>query len=186
MSVEPASDAMSTDQDHVDPEETERGTDTEGQEPERNPTPMAGSQLGIAPAQSPDPAAPPTDESAVLHHLRYPLNSRRLTAAHLRAIAEAIGLPTGGSVDQLRQCIEGKLQTEREDPNVVVIIKEIQTTEQIIALADAEGEFVRTPPLRRGHAPDESVTEELQEVHTQLQEAEGIIDSAREKDAEQV
>ena len=86
-------------------------------------------------------------------------------------------------MDQLCQCIEGKLQTEREDPNVIVI-KEIRTMEQIIALANAEGEFVRTPPLRRGHAPDESATKELQEVHAQLQEAEGIIDSAREKDAE--
>ena len=63
-----------------------------------------------------------------------------MTAAHLRSIAEAIGLPTGGSADQLRQCIERKLQTEREDPNVVVIIREVQTTEQIIALADGEGE----------------------------------------------
>ena len=81
-------------------------------------------------------------------------------------------------MDQLRQCIEGKLQTERKDPNVVVIIKEIRTTEQIIALADAEGEFVRTPPLRLGHVPDDSVTKELQEVHAWLQEAEEIINSA--------
>ena len=84
MSVEPASDAMSTDQDHVDhPEETERDNDTAGQEPERNSTPMARSRPGIAPAQSPDPPALPTDESAVVHRLRYPLNSKRLTAAHL-------------------------------------------------------------------------------------------------------
>ena len=72
-------------------------------------------------------------------------------------------------MDQLRQCIEGKLQTEHEDPNVIVIIKEIRTTEQIIALADVEGEFVRTQPLRHGHAPNESATKELQEVHAQLQ-----------------
>ena len=34
---------------------------------------------------------------------------------------------------------------EREDANVVVIVKEVQTTGQILVLADAEGEFLETP-----------------------------------------
>ena len=38
-----------------------------------------------------------------------PLNSRRLTAAHLRHIAGAMGLPSTGSADEVRQLIEGKL-----------------------------------------------------------------------------
>ena len=34
-----------------------------------------------------------------------PLNSRRLTAAHLKRIAEALELPVTGATDQLRQLI---------------------------------------------------------------------------------
>ena len=113
--MEPASDAMSTYQEHVDSEGEARDYELE-KEPERNCTPTPGTRSAI---HSPEPD-PPT--KPVLQRSRYPLNSRRLTAAHLRAIAEAIGLPTGGSADQIRQCIEGKLQTEREDPNVVIII----------------------------------------------------------------
>jgi hypothetical protein len=75
-----------------------------------------------------------------------------------------------------------ELQTEREDPNVIVIIREVQKTEQIIALANAEGEFVRTPPQRHGQ---ETGSKELQEACAQLQEAEEIIQSARTKDEEQ-
>ena len=144
---------MSTDPEHVDSEGEARDHELE-KEPERNCTPTPGTRSAI---HSPEPD-PPT--KPVLQRSRYPLNSRRLTAAHLRAIAEAIGLPTGGSADQIRQCIEGKLQTEREDPNVAVIIREVQTTEQIIALADAEGEFVRTPLLRRGQETGEATSKE--------------------------
>ena len=153
------------------------------QDPEQNSTQANGTRSGM---QSPEPD-PSTDQVALLQRSRYPLNSRKLTAAHLRAIAEAIGLPSVGSADQLRQCIEGKLQTEREDPNVVVVIREVQTTEQILALADSDGEFVRTPPLRRGQGTyrDEVTSRELQEAHAQLQEAGEIIQSARAKDAEQ-
>ena len=171
---------MSTDPEQVDSEGEARDYEWE-KEPERNCTPTPGTRSAI---HSPEPD-PPTNQP-VLQRSRYPLNSRRLTAAHLRAIAEAIGLPTGGSADQLRQCIEGKLQTEREDPNVVVIIREVQTTEQIIALADAEGEFVRTPPLRRGQETGEATSKELQEARARLQEAEEIIQSGRTKDEEQV
>lgn len=169
---------------HVGPEETERDNRM-GREPEQNSTQMAGSRPLIAPTQSPDPPAPPIDESEVVHCLRYPLNSKRLTAAHLGAIAEAIGLPTGGSVDQFRQCIEGKLQTER---NVTQCHHYHEGDKDYGANHRARrcgGQICPTPPLRRGHAPDESTTKELRDVHAQLQEAKGIIDSAQEKDTEQ-
>ena len=125
-----------------------------------------------------------TDRHAVLQRSRYPLNSKKLTVAHLRALAEAIGLPTLGSADQLRQCIEGKLQTERDDPNVVVIVRDV---EQILSLADSEGEFARTPPLRRGPSlrRDSGTARELQEVSEQLHKAEREIESARTKDLRQ-
>ena len=37
-----------------------------------------------------------------------PLNSRRLTAAYLKQVAETLELPTSGAADQLRQLIKGK------------------------------------------------------------------------------
>ena len=170
---------MSIDSEHVDTEEGARDAELD-QEPERNCAPILG--VTRSAVSSPESELnPPT-----VQRNRYPLNSRRLRAVHLRAIAEAIGLPTGGSVDQLRQCIEGKLKTDREDPNVVVIIREAQTTEQIIALADAEGEFVRTPPLRRYQEKDGTTLEELHGARAQLQEAEKVILSAQAKDVEQV
>ena len=42
-----------------------------------------------------------------------PLNSKRLTSAHLKQVAEKLELPTTGSADQIRQLIEGKLQEDR-------------------------------------------------------------------------
>ena len=108
-----------------------------------------------------------------------------MLVAYLHAIAEAIGLPSAGSADQLRQCIEGKLRTERDDPNVVVIVK-VQTTDKIVPLADSKGEFAQTSPLSSRRGPgDEDVSLELQEAHAQLQEAEQVIESARKKDASQ-
>jgi len=49
-----------------------------------------------------------------------PLNSKWLTAHHLRQISEALQLPTSGSADQVRQPIEGKLRSDldREPSNV--------------------------------------------------------------------
>ena len=52
-----------------------------------------------------------------------PLNSRRLTAAHLRHIAGAMGVPSTGSADEVRQLIEGKLGDEREVRNVQVVLE---------------------------------------------------------------
>ena len=39
-------------------------------------------------------------------------------------IAEAMGLPSGGSADEVRQLIEGKLQDEHEVRNVQVVFEE--------------------------------------------------------------
>ena len=61
---------------------------------------------------------------------RLPLNSRRLTAAHLKQIATAMELPVTGSTDQLRQLIEGKLQTEgHETTNILVVVEETSLVE---------------------------------------------------------
>lgn len=77
---------------------------------------------------------------------RLPLNSRQLTAAYLRQLGEALDLPTTGSSEELRQQIEGKL-SEREDPNVQVVIQETPQVETVLWLVSAEGPFLQTTPV---------------------------------------
>ena len=68
-----------------------------------------------------------------------PLNSRRLTAVHLRHIAGAMELPSTGSADEVRQLIEGKLQEEREVRNVQVVLEEASFRQFKLSLTDEEG-----------------------------------------------
>ncbi len=71
-----------------------------------------------------------------------PLNSRRLTGRHIRAIAEALQLPTKASIDELRQLIDGKLaETERDSQNVQVL----ESRESgLLFLLDETGVFLET------------------------------------------
>ena len=67
------------------------------------------------------------DRRGSLEHsplMRMPLNSRRLTAGHLRRLAAALDVPTGASTDELRQVIDGKLAEEgRETQNIQVVLE---------------------------------------------------------------
>ena len=72
------------------------------------------------------------------------LNSRRLTAAHMRAIAQALDLPATGSTDTLRQCIEGQLQTDGREVSNILVILVTQGENVGLQLADAEGVFLTT------------------------------------------
>ncbi len=59
-----------------------------------------------------------------------PLNSRRLTASHMRQIAEALELPTKASPEELHQLIEGRLDDMgRQSRNVQAIVQETTGTE---------------------------------------------------------
>ena len=82
-------------------------------------------------------------------HSRYPLNSRRLTTWHLRALAGALGLPTAGSQDQLRQCVEDIVQRDHDYQNVMVVVRESLKTEHVVVLEDSEGEFLQSEPAYR-------------------------------------
>ena len=95
-----------------------------------------------------------------------PLNSRRLTATHLRQVAEALGLPTTGSTDQLRQLIEGKLESDKhvEAANVQVVLQEEQRVETKFFLMDENGVFLETTPLVLSKEGAESEKEALQEA----------------------
>ena len=101
---------------------------------------------------------------------RLPLNSRRLTAAYLRQLGKALDIPTTGSSDELRQQIEGKL-SEREDPDVQVVIQETPQVETVLWLVSAEGPFLQTTPVHytcRGSSEAEQACRELEDANAHL------------------
>ncbi len=68
-----------------------------------------------------------------------PLNSRRLKAAHLRALAE---LPTSASPDETCQLVEGKLEGLNKEPrNVQVITQQVDDGGTSLYLTDEDGVF---------------------------------------------
>ena len=79
-----------------------------------------------------------------------PLNSKRLIAWHLRPLAQALELPTTGSPDLLRQCIEAAVDQDHEHQNVVVTVKESLKTECIVALDGLSRKQVRITAPPRG------------------------------------
>ena len=78
--------------------------------------------------------------------LRLPLNSKWLTAVHLRAITKAMDLLTTGSTNQVRQGIEGNLQTDkdRDISSTLVILTESTMISTVLSLADSGGVFLET------------------------------------------
>ena len=101
-----------------------------------------------------------------------------MTASHLRALE----LPTTGSAAQLRQCIEGRLQSERDYQSVVVIVHECLKTELVVVLEDSDGEFVETAPLYKDPPAHQllpldsgTAAAEVEGVRHQLEEANTAI-----------
>ena len=74
--------------------------------------------------------------------VRLPLNSRRLTAAQIKRLGRALDLPTSASVEEVRQMIDGKLETLERHPNDVQVVIESSGT---MALHDEGGEFLQIP-----------------------------------------
>ena len=115
--------------------------------------------------------------------VQYPLNSKRLAAWHLRALAQALELPTTGSAGQLRQCIEAVVGTDHEYQNAVVTVRESPKTEYSIALADADGEFLASEPVysdtRRVRFDEELQNQaELYATRRKLEEANHLLELA--------
>lgn len=85
---------------------------------------------------------------AAARHL--PLNSKRLTAAHLKQIAHSLSLPTTGAADQLCQVIEGKLATDGyETANYQVVLEEDKFVEIKLSLLSMDGTIVESEPVKR-------------------------------------
>ena len=89
---------------------------------------------------------------------RFPLNSKRLTASHLKRIAAAMGLPTTASADELRQMIEGEVQSRGREPRNVQVIVSGVGADSTLELCDAEGAFLEVEqeePLEYGSGSGE-------------------------------
>ena len=75
-----------------------------------------------------------------------PLNSRKLTAPLVKAIATALGLPDSGFEEETLQMIEGKLGDEGFDfPNVIVSIVVSGEDQSVLSmqLIAAQGVFLQ-------------------------------------------
>ena len=160
---------------------------TEGSEPPARELMQHESQHERIRAAPPESDPHGVDESVLHPRARYPLNSRRLTACHLRALAKALELPTTGSADQLRQCIEAVVERDHEYQNVLVTVKESFKVEHVVALADADGEFLVSDPVYRDarhvRVEDEAQsTAELCAVRQQLKRANHLLELANAKE----
>ena len=123
-----------------------------------------------------------------------PLNSQRLTAVHLRQLARGLGLPTSGSVDQLRQVVEGKLQEDHDPLNVQVRVEETADMSVKLSLIDEEGVFLETGPDHKSTEgeTDASTMEEMlaeaerknAELMTQLTALQDELAEEQEKSAQ--
>ena len=75
-----------------------------------------------------------------------PLDSRRMMSAHVKQIAESLGLPTTGLNDEVRQVIEGNSKTP-DIHNMQVVVEETQTISLKVLLMDEEDGFLEFAPL---------------------------------------
>ena len=102
-----------------------------------------------------------------------PLNSRRLTAAYMKHNAQSLELPTGGSADETRQLIEGKLQESRDSAIVQVVVDETASVTVKLSLMDDEGIFHEAAPFdkpAKGSQPDDDVLQRLMDAEQRNEE----------------
>ena len=97
-----------------------------------------------------------------------PLNSKRLNAVYLSAIARAMEIPTKGSVAETRQMVEGKLENQgREPTNVQVVIEEDEDGVECVSLTDVSGVFLGPEAIHNARGSEDgesgSQTQEEQE-----------------------
>ncbi len=103
--------------------------------------------------------------------LPIPLNSKRLTAAHLKRLATALDVPTTAAGDEVRQMVEGKLTDQGREPrNVQVVLG--TTPLDAFVLQDADGTFLT---VDAEEAPDE----ESQESDLESEDPDGDVRALR-------
>ena len=133
-------------------------------------TPTPWNQAGLS--------SQPEDTKLPEGHL-YSLNSARLKRAHLKLVAEALGLPTGAGVEETRQLIEGHIISTNREPGLVqVIVREMRRVRlsQRIYLVDQTGVFAEADREDGQDTQSADITSELEELCAQLERANCELD----------
>ena len=86
--------------------------------------------------------------------LPIPLNSRRLTAGHLKRLARALDVPTTATGDDIRQMVEGKLAEAGREPRNVQVVLGSGTPRSAFVLQDESGEFLTIEEEAAEEPPD--------------------------------
>ena len=100
----------------------------------------------------------------------------------MKQIAESLELPTTGSADEIRQLIEGKLQSTRDVHNVQVVVEETQTISLKLSLMDDEGIFLESAPSTKPFKePQDELRRRLAEVEQNNVELETELAKTKEQ-----
>ena len=114
---------------------------------------------------------PPTMET---REQSYPLNSRRLTASIIGRITSALEVPTGGSLEDTRQMLEGKLVEAGREPRNVQVVLVGADDGATVRLEDDGGMFLELMPA----GPDADAAERDGGGSRESDEADGDSDHA--------
>ena len=101
------------------------------------------------------------------------LNSRRLTASVIGRLAAGLGVPTGGSLEDTRRMLEGKLEEDGHEPRNVQVVLEGSGEGVAVRLEYDGGAFIEIP--REGEdGENEGGDERLPEEEEELEAEEGV------------
>ena len=117
--------------------------------------------------------------------LPIPLNSKRLSAAHLKRLATAMELPTEAVGDEVRQMIEGRLIAQGREPRNVQVVLGATPTEAF-CLQDAEGTFLNVEEEEQPPSEHDSVTHdsESESSESELQSLKSELEAVKIENAE--
>ena len=112
---------------------------------------------------------------------RIPFNSKRLPAAYLTMVGEALCLPTSCSREELRQLVEGKLASDKgvEVSSVQVVAHETPQLATKLWLVDSEGIVMETSAVREMSEPRAALAHpESEELHQLRRELASALEEA--------
>ena len=115
--------------------------------------------------------------------LPIPLNSRRLTANHVKRMARALGVPTTAAGEDIRQMVEGKITETGHEPRNVQVKLAGPTPDCAFSLLDDEGEFLVVEAKQRvDESPDLTDSEPDEERDAEALRAE--VETVRAENTE--
>lgn len=115
--------------------------------------------------------------------LPIPLNSKRLTAGHLKRLARALEVPTTAAGDEIWQMVEGKLTEPGREPQNVQVMLSSGTPKAVFSLQDEEGEFL-TITEEGEEEPPEPVTSEPRREGEKMETLPAELEAVRVENTE--